>query len=90
MQDPFESHGIHVPFRLHQHHQRQDNNDKEREVEVEYVVRGYVKNKSMPLSILIEILKLKAGKDDIDVGKLRSTLVDMFCEYASPMERLHL
>ncbi|KAG6418928.1 hypothetical protein SASPL_121135 [Salvia splendens] len=43
-----------------------------------------VKNKSLPLSTLIELLKQKTGKEDIDVGKLRPTLFDVFGEDASP------
>ncbi|KAL1559923.1 Metacaspase-4 [Salvia divinorum] len=42
------------------------------------------KNKSLPLSTLIELLKQKTGKEDIDVGKLRPTLFDVFGEDASP------
>ncbi|XP_027356021.1 metacaspase-6-like isoform X2 [Abrus precatorius] len=45
---------------------------------------GYVKNRSLPLSTVIDILKQKTGKDDIDVGKLRLSLYDIFGEDASP------
>ncbi|KAF7822468.1 Metacaspase-4 subunit p10 like [Senna tora] len=45
---------------------------------------GYVKSRSLPLSTLIDILKQKTGKDDIEVGKLRPTLFDVFGEDASP------
>lgn len=84
VQDAFESRGIHVPSELLHHHRRQDNDDEEREVESIYGEQGYVKNKSLPLSTLIDILKQKTGKDDIDVGKLRPTLFDMFGEDSSP------
>ncbi|GAB2286591.1 Metacaspase-4 [Dionaea muscipula] len=83
----FESRGIHIPseFRHHHHH-------RQREEEAEYPVvhegyghhHGYIRSKSLPLSTLIEILKQKTGKDDIDVGKLRPTLFDVFGEDASP------
>ncbi|KAG6392455.1 hypothetical protein SASPL_146674 [Salvia splendens] len=53
--------------------------DNEEEEEVEGV-----KNKSLPISTLIELLKQKTGKEDIDVGKLRPTLFDVFGEDASP------
>ncbi|KAG6394231.1 hypothetical protein SASPL_144812 [Salvia splendens] len=53
--------------------------DDEEEEEVEGV-----KNKSLPLPTLIELLKQKTGKEDIDVGKLRPTLFDVFGEDASP------
>ncbi|KAL8033124.1 hypothetical protein ABFX02_13G141700 [Erythranthe guttata] len=45
---------------------------------------GYMKSKSLPLSTLIELLKQKTGKDDIDVGKLRPTLFDVFGDDSSP------
>ncbi|KAG6391032.1 hypothetical protein SASPL_148779 [Salvia splendens] len=53
--------------------------DNEEEEEVEGV-----KNKSLPISTLIELLKQKTGKEDIDVGKLRPMLFDVFGEDASP------
>ncbi|KAL5731296.1 hypothetical protein ACHQM5_004041 [Ranunculus cassubicifolius] len=42
------------------------------------------KSRSLPLSTLIEILKQKTGKDDVNVGNLRSALFDVFGEDASP------
>ncbi|KAK2654473.1 hypothetical protein Ddye_014329 [Dipteronia dyeriana] len=85
VQGAFESRGIQVPSGLLHRHQRQDDDDdEEKEVESDFGERGYVKNKSLPLSTLIEILKQKTGKDDIDVGKLRPTLFDMFGEDSSP------
>ncbi|KAL4340740.1 hypothetical protein GQ457_08G008180 [Hibiscus cannabinus] len=45
---------------------------------------GYMKNRSLPLPTLIEMLKQRTGKDDIDVGKVRPTLFDVFGEDASP------
>ncbi|XP_031283321.1 metacaspase-4 [Pistacia vera] len=84
VQGAIESRGIHVPSGLRHHHRGRKEEDVERDVESEYGERGYVKNKSLPLSTLIEILKQKTGKDDIDVGKLRPTLFDMFGEDSSP------
>ncbi|XP_022734348.1 metacaspase-4-like [Durio zibethinus] len=85
VQDAFESRGIHVPSGLrHHHHQRHDEEVDDRGVTEDYVERGYVKSRSLPLSTLIEMLKQKTGKDDIDVGKLRPTLFDIFGEDASP------
>ncbi|KAK1367323.1 Metacaspase-4 [Heracleum sosnowskyi] len=46
--------------------------------------RGYTKSRSLPVSTLIEILKQKTGKDDVDVGNLRPTLFDVFGDDASP------
>lgn len=43
------------------------------------------KNKSLPLSTLIDILKQKTGKEDIEVGQLRPALFDIFGEDSSPM-----
>ncbi|XP_078436787.1 metacaspase-4-like [Wolffia australiana] len=42
------------------------------------------KNKSLPLSTLIDLLKQKTGKEDIEVGQLRPTLFDIFGEDSSP------
>uniref|UniRef100_A0A2P2JSE4 Metacaspase 8 n=1 Tax=Rhizophora mucronata TaxID=61149 RepID=A0A2P2JSE4_RHIMU len=86
VQDAFESRGIHLPSALHHHHRHQrDEEDVDyRSVEAEYGDEGYVKSRSLPLSTLIEILKQKTGRDDIDVGKLRPTLFDVFGEDASP------
>ncbi|GJQ89009.1 hypothetical protein Tco_0000148 [Tanacetum coccineum] len=76
-----ESRGIHLPSGLR-------NKDREAEVEEEvedtYVGELHVKNKSLPVSTLIDILKQQTGKDDIDVGKVRPTLFDMFGEDSSP------
>ncbi|KAL1563063.1 metacaspase-4-like [Salvia divinorum] len=41
-------------------------------------------SKSLPLSTFIEILKQKTGKHDIDAGKLRPTLFDIFGNEANP------
>lgn len=43
-----------------------------------------LKNKSLPISTLIDILQQKTGKDDIQVGQLRPTLFDIFGEDSSP------
>jgi len=56
----------------------------EKDVELHHVNHRYVKNRSLPLSTLIDILKQKTGKDDIEIGKLRPTLFDIFGEDASP------
>ncbi|KAL5731299.1 Metacaspase-4 [Ranunculus cassubicifolius] len=69
-----ESRGINI-------HGRKRGNDDEEEEEEE--IPGQ-KNRSLPLSTLIEILKQKTGKDDIEVGKLRPALFDVFGEDASP------
>jgi hypothetical protein len=80
-----ESRGIHVPSELHHHQHRHAEEDENRDVAEEgFGELGYVKNKSLPLETLIEILKQKTGKNDIDVGKIRPTLFDVFGEDASP------
>ncbi|KAA8523386.1 hypothetical protein F0562_009810 [Nyssa sinensis] len=89
VEDAFQSRGIHLPSGL-RHHHRKHNEDEDdvdvddREFKGEYGDRGYVKSRSLPLSTLIEILKQKTGKDDIDVGKLRPALFDIFGDDASP------
>ncbi|KAL9268552.1 Metacaspase-5-like protein [Drosera capensis] len=84
--EAFESRGIHIPseFRHHHHHRQHDDEKPEHDIVREGHGLGYVRNKSLPLSTLIEILKQKTGKDDIDVGKLRPTLFDIFGEDSSP------
>ncbi|RZC50377.1 hypothetical protein C5167_018813 [Papaver somniferum] len=73
--DALESRGIHLPTR----HGRGDEEEEEQEEE-----DGPVKNRSLPISTLMEILKQKTGKDDMDVGKIRPTLFDVFGEDSSP------
>ncbi|KAL8469322.1 hypothetical protein ACS0TY_032231 [Phlomoides rotata] len=76
-----ESRGIHIPRR----HHKEDKEEEEEEAAFEGDQgQGYVKNKSLPLSTLIELLQEKTGKEDIDVGKLRPTLFDVFGDDASP------
>ncbi|KAM1917168.1 hypothetical protein ACFX13_036803 [Malus domestica] len=89
--DALESRGIRMPsaFRRGRHNEEEEEEEEEeetedREIETEDGDRVYVKGKSLPLSTLIEILKQKTGKDDIDVGQLRPTLFDVFGEDASP------
>lgn len=80
VQDAFESRGVHIPHEGHLHHHRADDDDTDRG----YDANGYTKNRSLPLSTLIEMLKQKTGKEDIDVGKIRPTLFDVFGDDASP------
>ncbi|OMO68936.1 Peptidase C14, caspase catalytic [Corchorus capsularis] len=82
VEDAFESRGIHVPSGLRHHGRGDEEEVADRGVGDDY--EGYVKSRSLPLSTLIEMLKQKTGKDDIDVGKLRPTLFDVFGEDASP------
>ncbi|XP_072957659.1 metacaspase-4-like [Typha angustifolia] len=78
----FESRGIHLAHESHHRHRH----DQADEVDdgVGQTGRSHVKNRSLPLPTLIEILKQKTGKEDIDVGKIRPTLFDMFGDDASP------
>ncbi|XP_074269327.1 metacaspase-5-like [Silene latifolia] len=79
--DAFETRGIHIPSSHSQHMEPEYSVIDEDEYEGH---RGYVKSKSLPLSTLIEMLKEKTGKDDIDVGKIRPTLFDVFGDDSSP------
>ncbi|KAG2667036.1 hypothetical protein I3760_15G093200 [Carya illinoinensis] len=76
----FESRGISIPHRRH----HEEETEADRDVQIAYGEHGYVKGRELPLSTLIDILKQKTGKEDIDVGKLRPTLFDVFGEDASP------
>ncbi|KAL3360197.1 hypothetical protein AABB24_016610 [Solanum stoloniferum] len=84
VEDAFESRGIHIPLRHHRREEEEENFAESSVIETEDGDQVHVKSKSLPLSTLIEILKQKTGKDDIDVGKLRPTLFDVFGEDASP------
>ncbi|KAL8126663.1 hypothetical protein AgCh_013791 [Apium graveolens] len=81
--DALESRGVHFPSGLRPHHGHQDNVG-DQEVDLGNGDRGYVKSKSLPVSTLIDILKQKTGKDNVDVGNLRPTLFDAFGDDASP------
>ncbi|KAI3456639.1 hypothetical protein Pfo_013302 [Paulownia fortunei] len=87
VEDAIESRGIRIPSELgfgHHHRRRHQEDEGEEETAEGNQGQGYIKNKSLPLSTLIELLKQKTGKDDIDVGKLRPTLFDVFGDDASP------
>ncbi|KAI5440861.1 metacaspase-5 [Lathyrus oleraceus] len=45
---------------------------------------NYMKNRSLPLSTLVDILKQRSGEDDVEIGKIRPTLFHIFGEDASP------
>ncbi|KAF4393480.1 hypothetical protein F8388_023284 [Cannabis sativa] len=84
VEDAIESRGFHVPSKL-RHHGR-DNDDEDEDVqEREFEIDGIkVKSRSLSVSTYIEMLKQQTGKEDIDVGKVRPTLFDVFGEDASP------
>nr|XP_016509900.1 PREDICTED: metacaspase-4-like [Nicotiana tabacum] len=84
VEDAFESRGIQFPHRHDRRGEEEESFVESSVIETEDGDQVHVKNKSLPLSTLIEILKQKTGKDDIDVGKLRPTLFDVFGEDASP------
>ncbi|KAG8055105.1 hypothetical protein GUJ93_ZPchr0001g29483 [Zizania palustris] len=77
VRDVFESEGIHLPRSRHKGHDGGDEQDAQ-------PTDGHTKNRSLPLSTLIEMLKEKTGKDDIDVGSIRMTLFNIFGDDASP------
>jgi hypothetical protein len=83
VRDAFESQGIHIPHRGHRQSGYGDYGDEETR-EVESVVDAHIKNRSLPLSTLIEMLKEQTGKDDINVGSIRMTLFHLFGDDASP------
>ncbi|KAK1393190.1 Metacaspase-4 [Heracleum sosnowskyi] len=81
--DALESRGVHLPSVLRPHHGQQEDAGDE-EVDLGDGDRGYVKSRSLPVPTLIEILKQKTGKDNVDAGNLRPTLFDVFGDDASP------
>ncbi|KAL9312242.1 Metacaspase-6 [Arabidopsis thaliana] len=58
-----------------------DSSTINKETEAEIIEVG---NRSLPLETLIDMLKQETGNDDIEVGKIRTTLFDMFGEDSSP------
>ncbi|KAJ3696067.1 hypothetical protein LUZ60_001444 [Juncus effusus] len=62
---------------------RSNHSEPEEVEEIEHE-DGRFRNRSLPLSTLIEILQQKTGKDDIDVGNIRPTLFHLFGKDASP------
>ncbi|MCO5582930.1 hypothetical protein L7F22_036833 [Adiantum nelumboides] len=50
---------------------------------VPYEGEGNVKSRSLPVSTLLEILKEKTGRDDLDVGAIRPSLFHLFREHSS-------
>ncbi|KAL6609721.1 hypothetical protein ACP70R_039690 [Stipagrostis hirtigluma subsp. patula] len=85
VRDVFESQGIHLPHRGHRQSDHGDDGDEEpRDIDTETTTHAHIKNRSLPLSTLIEMLKEKTGKDDIDVGSIRMTLFQLFGDDASP------
>uniref|UniRef100_A0A1J3F292 Metacaspase-4 n=1 Tax=Noccaea caerulescens TaxID=107243 RepID=A0A1J3F292_NOCCA len=66
---------------------KEDNEAEEietKEIELEDGERILAKDKSLPLSTLIDILKQQTGNDDIEVGKIRPSLFDAFGDDSSP------
>ncbi|XP_010532015.1 PREDICTED: metacaspase-5-like [Tarenaya hassleriana] len=77
--------GIHVLWRKEEEEEEvPETETREMELEEDGGERVNGKAKSLPLEALINILKQQTGKDDIEVGKVRPTLFDMFGEESSP------
>lgn len=49
--------------------------------------RAGIKNRSLPLSTFVEMLRERTGKDDVGVGSIRTTLFHHFGDDASPKIR---
>jgi hypothetical protein len=79
--DVFESKGIHIPSR--HGHGRHGGEDQD-EAYSEPTGPERIKNRALPLSTFIEMLKEQTGKDDIDVGSIRMTLFNVFGDDSSP------
>lgn len=79
VQGALESRGIHVDL----DRGRRRHSEPEEEEDYGGGDNG-IKSRSLPLSTLIDMLKQQTGNDDIDVGKLRPTLFNLFGDDASP------
>ncbi|KAL9312243.1 Metacaspase-5 [Arabidopsis thaliana] len=79
VEEALESKGIAIP-----HHKDEKDENKTKELKLEDGAKVHVVNKSLPLQTLIDILKQNTGNNDIEVGKIRPTLFNVFGEDASP------
>ncbi|VAH08788.1 unnamed protein product [Triticum turgidum subsp. durum] len=84
VRDAFESQGVHLPRRGGQQSSYDDDDAEAEAPSLDSGTDGHVKNRSLPLSTFIEMLKEKTGKEDIEVGSIRMTLFNVFGEDASP------
>ena len=74
-------HELKLKFHGYMHHRHRDykDSDEDRVNANNYEsLQGDGKSRSLPLSMLIEILKQKTGNDDLDADSVRPTLFDMF------------
>lgn len=84
-------HGHSHSYGLQQHpfhhvvsqHRRRYLDEDEHYHRVPYAGVGHVKSRALPLSMLLEILKQKTGRQDIDVGTIRPALFDLFGQDSS-------
>ncbi|EOA33946.1 hypothetical protein CARUB_v10021440mg [Capsella rubella] len=81
VEEALETRAIQIP-----HHKDDDEKEesKTKEIELEDGAKVHVVNKSLPLQTLIDMLKQETGNDNIQVGKIRPTLFNVFGEDASP------
>lgn len=82
VREAFESQGVHLPRRGGEQSSYDD--AEAEEPSLDSGTDGHIKNRSLPLSTFIEMLKEKTGKDDIEVGSIRMTLFNIFGDDASP------
>lgn len=86
--EAIESRGFKLPSEFNKHLGLEDEHVQNRDIDFDFESDegpgGYVKSRNLPVSTLIDMLKQQTGKQDIDVGKLRPTLFDVFGEDASP------
>ncbi|KAL6619002.1 hypothetical protein ACP70R_034141 [Stipagrostis hirtigluma subsp. patula] len=72
----FKSLGIHLL--------RRRSGGPEPDTKAELTTQSSIRNRSLPLSSFIKMLKEKTGRDDIGVGSIRTTLFQLFGDDASP------
>ncbi|CAI8587454.1 unnamed protein product [Vicia faba] len=69
---------------LHRNGEDESRDIEEEHGELHHGDYRYVKNRSLSLTTLIDILKEKTGEVDVEIGKIRPTLFYIFGEDASP------
>ncbi|XP_010537827.1 PREDICTED: metacaspase-5-like [Tarenaya hassleriana] len=86
VEDAFESRGIHIHHHEHGHRKQEEEayETETKEIVFEDGERVHVGTKFLPLETLLDILKEQTGSNDVDVGKIRPTLFNLFGEDSSP------
>lgn len=76
-------HEQHPHYQIISEHRRRYLEEDQIYHRVPYQGSGHVKSRALPLSMLLEILKEKTGRQDVDVGTIRPALFHLFGQDSS-------